>query len=60
MKYDLNDKPYQLKTKEEIIKEYERTTGKKYIKPTEKEKKIFLKKYVQYMTEEQKKKYCLD
>lgn len=41
----LNDKPQELKTQEEIEKEYEEATGKKYKKPTEKEKEEILKKY---------------
>ena len=58
--YNLNDKPYELKAKDEFVKEYEEATGKEYTEPTENEKKDFLKRYAQYMTEEQKKKYNLD
>ena len=58
--YNLNDKPYELKAKDEFVKEYEEATGKEYTEPTENEKKDILKRYAQYMTEEQKKKYNLD
>ncbi|WP_346936020.1 hypothetical protein [Clostridium sp.] len=58
--FHLNDKPYELKTKEEIRREYEECTGKKYIQPTDEEKKETLKEYAQYMTKEQKIKYGLE
>ena len=40
-----NDKPEELKTKEEIAKEYEEITGKKYTELTEEERREILKKY---------------
>ncbi len=43
--FNLNDKPYELKTKEEIEKEYKEATGKKYTEPTEEERRQILKKY---------------
>lgn len=58
--FHLNDKPYELKTKEEIEKEYEEATGKKYIEPTEEEKKEALKEYAPYMTKEQKIEYGIE
>ncbi len=43
--FKLNDKPDELKTKEELEKEYEEITGKKYTEPTEEERREILKKY---------------
>lgn len=59
-KFYLNDKPYELKTKEEIIREYEEVTGKQYVEPTEEERKEVLKEYAAYMTKEQRIKYGLE
>lgn len=58
--FHLNDKPYELKTKEEIKREYEESTGKKYIEPTDAERKEAIKEYAQYMTKEQKIKYGVE
>lgn len=41
--FNLKDKPYELKTKEEIARDYEEATGEKYTEPTEEEKQQFLK-----------------
>ena len=57
--FNLKDKPYELKTKEEIAREYEEATGEKYTEPTEEEKQQFLKEYAEYLTKEQKLKYGL-
>lgn len=57
--YILNDKPYELKSREEFAKEYEDITGEKYIQSTNEEKKEVLKEYERYMTVEQKKEYGL-